>query len=135
MPVAAPKPCTECGVLVRDGSSRCEKHKRQAWVQQATYKRTSGRKLQRQRTELFAREPLCRECKRQGFVTLAIIRDHIKPLAEGGMDDDDNIQPLCQACSDTKTEQERRRGIGTSRHQFGTRAFPKGGGGGQKSGG
>ncbi len=134
MPVAAPKPCVECGVLVRDGTARCEKHKREAWVQKATYKRVSGRRLQKQRAELFSREPLCRECDRRGHVTLAVIRDHIKPLAEGGDDDDENIQPLCQACSDEKTEAERRRGVSTTRHQMGAFRRSEGEGGGQKSG-
>ncbi|MEZ0137354.1 MAG: HNH endonuclease [Candidatus Reddybacter sp.] len=34
------------------------------------------------------------------------------PLAEGGEDDDDNLQTLCQACDKTKTAQEARRGRG-----------------------
>jgi hypothetical protein len=32
------------------------------------------------------------------------------PLAEGGTDRPDNIQGLCQACSDRKTHDESRRG-------------------------
>lgn len=80
-------------------------------MQVATYKRTSGRKLQRQRAELFTREPLCRECSKAGRVTLAVIRDHIIPLAEDGSDDDDNVQPLCKSCSDAKTDAERARGV------------------------
>ncbi|HMM83915.1 hypothetical protein [Azohydromonas sp.] len=27
MPIAAPKPCIQCGALVRDGTSRCQAHK------------------------------------------------------------------------------------------------------------
>lgn len=115
MPKAAPKPCTVCGVTVKDGTSRCEVHKRQQWQQVASYKRTTGRKLQQQRYELFCREPFCRECNRKGFLRQAVIRDHIVPLAEGGADDDDNIQPLCQPCSDIKTAAERERGRGRSK--------------------
>lgn len=115
MPVAAPKPCVDCGVLVRDGTNRCAQHKREKWVQHVPYKRTSGRKLQRQRADLFGREPYCRSCSSKGFVVLACIRDHIKPLAEGGTDDDDNIQPLCLPCSDEKTAEESRRGRGRSK--------------------
>lgn len=115
MPNAAPKPCTVCSVLVRDGTSRCEQHKPAPWQRTAKQvKRTTGRKLQQQRHQLFSREPLCRECRKHGFVTPATIRDHIKPLAEDGSDDDDNIQPLCQACSDTKTASESARGRGGS---------------------
>jgi 5-methylcytosine-specific restriction enzyme A len=64
------------------------------------------------RAELFKREPLCRACMAEGRTTLATIRDHIKPLFEGGTDDPTNIQPLCQACSDLKTAAESSRGRG-----------------------
>lgn len=86
-------------------------HKPVAWVQTAPYKRESGRRLQRKRAELFTREPLCRMCVAAGRVREATIRDHIKPLAEGGEDVDSNVQPLCGPCSDAKTKGERARGI------------------------
>ena len=114
MPAAAPRPCSHpgCGVLVRDGSARCEKHKRPAWVKKPTaVKRVTGRKLQRLRAELFEREPLCRECGRLGLVRLATQRDHIIPLEEGGTDADGNIQPLCDSCHDIKSKAERARGV------------------------
>ncbi len=111
MPTSAPKPCTQCGVLVRDGSSRCDAHKAAAWIKSTPYKRESGRRLQRKRAELFAREPLCRECSKHGRVALGEIRDHIIPLAEGGTDVDSNVQPLCKSCSDTKTAGESARGV------------------------
>ena len=62
------------------------------------------------RRALFDREPLCRVCAAQGRVTLAVIRDHIRNLEEGGTEDEANCQPLCQACSDTKTHGESMRG-------------------------
>lgn len=74
--------------------------------------RIRGRKLQRLRQQLFAGEPLCRECAKYGRVTEATIRDHIISLAEGGTDAADNIQPLCRACSDAKTNREAVRGRG-----------------------
>lgn len=111
MPQAAPKPCTQCGSLVRDGSARCALHKAGAWRKTTPYKRESGRRLQRKREALFTAEPLCRECKLNGRVTLAEVRDHITPLAEGGLDIDDNVQPLCEPCHDEKTQQESARGV------------------------
>ena len=63
------------------------------------------------RSDLFARDPLCAECTRQGRVTLATQRDHIKPLAEGGTDDASNVQGLCAACHDAKTKAEAARGV------------------------
>lgn len=104
MPVSAPKACGVCGL------AGCGQHKREAWAQSATYTRVRGRRLQRQRAELFSREPLCRECARSGRVSVATIRDHIVPLAEGGGDGDDNVQPLCGECSDVKTAAEAQRG-------------------------
>jgi 5-methylcytosine-specific restriction protein A len=64
------------------------------------------------RRALFAEHPLCVVCERQGRVTVATIRDHIVPLAEGGTDAPTNIQALCQMCSDAKTAQEAKRGGG-----------------------
>lgn len=114
MPVSAPRPCTHpgCGVLVRDGSGRCAKHPKPQWSKPATAtKRITGRKLQAMRAELFARDPLCAECKRQGRVTLATQRDHIKALAEGGADDDGNVQGLCADCHEAKSKAEAARGV------------------------
>ena len=81
-------------------------------MKRTDYKRQSGRALQRKRDELFGREPLCRSCKAKGFVTIATLRDHIKPLAEGGTDEDDNVQPLCEPCHDEKSMAERIRARG-----------------------
>ncbi|NHZ93534.1 hypothetical protein F2P45_31710 [Massilia sp. CCM 8733] len=40
-------------------------------------------------------------CKRPGYLV-----DHIKPLCEGGSDDDTNKQLLCAPCHDAKSAQE-----------------------------
>lgn len=63
------------------------------------------------RAELFTRDPLCAECKRLGRVTLATQRDHIKALAEGGADDDSNVQGLCADCHEAKSKAESARGV------------------------
>lgn len=113
MPKAAPKPCGHpgCGVLVRDGSGRCAKHPQAQWIKRPTpTKRVTGRRLQALRAELFRLRPLCAQCERQGRVTLATQRDHITPLAEGGADDNDNVQGLCEACHDAKSKEEAQRG-------------------------
>jgi 5-methylcytosine-specific restriction protein A len=112
MPVSAPRPCsfTACRVLVRDGSGRCAKHPRIAWTRGTPTKRITGRKLQAMRAALFAREPLCVECKRQGRISEATQRDHIIPLAEGGPDDETNEQALCDACHEEKSRGESIRG-------------------------
>ena len=115
---SAPKPCNKpgCGVLVRDGSARCDKHKPAAWAKKPNAtKRITGRRLQAMRAELFNAYPLCAECERQGLVSLATQRDHIKPLEEGGTDDCDNEQGLCVPCHAAKSLQERIRAQRRSR--------------------
>lgn len=114
MPTSPPKPCSQagCHTLSYDGSGRCTAHPATQWKKspQAT-KRITGRRLQAMRAALFAREPLCAECKRQGRVALATQRDHIVPLGEGGADDTSNEQGLCESCHDFKSEAERLRGV------------------------
>jgi 5-methylcytosine-specific restriction protein A len=96
--------CSQCDAAnPRAGSSRWDTDRR-------ITVRMRGRRLQAARAALFAREPLCRECVRAGRTRLATIRDHVVPLAEGGVDDETNEQPLCQDCSDLKTHEESKRG-------------------------
>jgi 5-methylcytosine-specific restriction enzyme A len=51
-----------------------------------------GQELRRQRLE---REPACRLCAEKGITKAATVPDHIKPLAQGGTDTEDNIRCLC----------------------------------------
>jgi 5-methylcytosine-specific restriction protein A len=81
------------------------KQHRKPW-QNDSVRKLTGRALQRERRKLFAREPLCRECAKEGRTTIATIRDHILALAFGGKDESANTQPLCQSCSDAKTKRE-----------------------------
>ena len=118
MPSAAPRPCTHpgCGVLVRDGTGRCPKHpqvnrfadKRRG----SRHERGYGSAWDKQRARILARdEGLCQPCALQHRVTLAREVDHITPKAEGGTDDDGNLQAICKACHLTKTASEAQRGI------------------------
>lgn len=105
MPMAAPCPCSTCGRL------HCTAHVRTAWRTTHQPARIRGRKLQALRASLFRRQPLCVVCLSEGQQTLATIRDHIIPLAEGGRDDATNEQALCQHHSDVKTQEEAKRGV------------------------
>jgi 5-methylcytosine-specific restriction protein A len=112
MPISAPKPCGHpgCGKLVRDGTGRCEAHKRPDWRKKVEApKRMTGRKLQAAREALFLRNPLCVRCTEKGFVRLATQRDHIISLSEGGEDTEENTQGLCDLCHDEKSLAERLR--------------------------
>ena len=69
---------------------------RRAWQKSPdSPKRLTGRRLQEARRRLFQREPLCRMCSAKGVIRVATERDHIQPIAEGGTEDPENIQPLC----------------------------------------
>lgn len=104
------KPCTYPGCRELTNTGRCEQHKRKAWTGGKETPRMTGRKLQKFREILFNEQPLCVECLKLDRVSVATIRDHIIPLAEGGEDIPENTQPLCQACSDAKTKEESKRG-------------------------
>ena len=68
--------------------------------------RLRGRAGQVQRRRRLAAEPLCRRCKERGRTVEATVPDHIKPLALGGTDDDDNIRCLCGPCHDEVTAEQ-----------------------------
>jgi 5-methylcytosine-specific restriction enzyme A len=117
MAFAPKRPCAEprCPALVRSG--RCEQHARgqgraHGWATAhgRNVERLRGRALQRARAALFAQEPLCRQCREHGRVTIATIRDHVVPLAQGGTDAPENLAPICAACHQAKTAAETRRG-------------------------
>lgn len=104
MPMAAARPCPTCRTI------GCTIHRRTAWTQQTPTPRMRGRALQLARYSLFQEQPWCVTCLAKGLKTVATIRDHIIPLAEGGADNYVNTQGLCQSCSDSKTATESQRG-------------------------
>ena len=108
MPTAALRVCSTC--QGRHGAGEhCPQKAGGRW-QGVSPSRIRGRRLQRERATLFSNEPFCRACKAAGRTMLAVIRDHIIPLTEGGLDVTENTQPLCQECSDIKTRAESMRG-------------------------
>ncbi len=101
---------------MRDGTSRCPTHPEKVWAKSPTAtKRVTGRRLQALRAQLFDACPLCVECQRLGRVRAATQRDHIKPLADGGVDDESNVQGLCDECHDIKSKLESAEGRRGSR--------------------
>jgi 5-methylcytosine-specific restriction protein A len=59
------------------------------------------------RKQVITREPLCRECKRNGITTAAQMVDHIIPVRLGGKTyDTENLQPLCNSCHAKKSSYE-----------------------------
>lgn len=94
-------------------------------------RRLTGRALQRAREALFAAHKWCVQCEAEGRQTLATIRDHIVPLADGGTEDVGNTQGLCLDCWDVKKEAEARRGLRNPgvRNEFRKASAPRDAGG------
>lgn len=115
MPSAAPRPCTypACGVLVRDGSGRCEKHKRVEAKQLDQRRGTAHERgytsaWQRARLGWLAKHPLCKLHHDKGEIVAATVVDHIIPH-KGDKSlfwDRKNWQSLCKPCHDRKTATE-----------------------------
>lgn len=116
MPVAAARPCRHagCGQLVRDGSGYCAAHQDDRKIGKfadlhrgSRHERGYGSTWDKLRKLILSRDKgLCQECRRNGKCRPARIVDHIIPKCEQGTDDESNLQSLCQACSDRKTQAE-----------------------------
>ncbi len=69
-----------------------------------------GRPWRRKREAILLRDNYtCRTC---GLVTNDLEVDHIVNLAQGGTEDDSNLQALCVACHKAKTARESRAHLG-----------------------
>lgn len=67
-------------------------------------KRTRGRAWMTRRARIMGRDcGLCQQCKREGRLQLAEQVDHKVELADGGTDDDDNLEALCADCHKAKS--------------------------------
>ena len=66
-----------------------------------------GRPWRRLREKIKARaNGLCEQHKADGIYIVGGFCDHIINTADGGNDDDSNLQWLCKTCHDTKTAKE-----------------------------
>lgn len=92
-----------------NAKSKPSKPKAWATSRKSRQARGYGREHEIMRDIVLREEPLCRVCQSEGRVTAATIADHIKPLAEGGTGDRDNMQPICRPCHHFKTAAESKR--------------------------
>lgn len=77
--------------------------------------RTRGRAWMSARDRVMRRDcGLCQTCLRAGRLRAAVQVDHIVELADGGTDDEANLEAICHACHASKTaaSQARRRAGG-----------------------
>lgn len=78
--------------------------------------RIRGRVGQAMRKRRIKAHPFCAECAKAGIQRLTDIIDHIRPLAFGGLDVDDNVQGLCAFHDAVKTAAEQTSQGGVSNH-------------------
>lgn len=75
-----------------------------------------GRPWRRKREAVLKRDGyICQPCKRENCTTLATEVDHVIPQAEGGSEDESNLQAICETCHKKKTRAEAARGITRAR--------------------
>jgi 5-methylcytosine-specific restriction protein A len=77
------------------------------WHKTSRHVRGYGAGWDRTRARILDRDKhLCQVCLKAGRYTPATEVDHIKPKAQGGTDDDDNLQAIDKVCHAAKTEDE-----------------------------
>ena len=106
MPHKPKRPCrySGCPKLTDDSSGYCAEHKtlmsRQYNKFGRNYKHAEryGYQWRKLRNYFLSANPLCEMCKREGRYTAATEVHHIKPLADGGTNELENLMPLCKSC-------------------------------------
>jgi 5-methylcytosine-specific restriction protein A len=105
-------------VLVLDGSTRCPSHQAAAGSfadarRGSRHARGYGTDWDRKRKRVLQRDNgLCQACKAMGRLQPGNQVDHRLPKADGGTDDEANLQTLCAPCHAAKTAGEAARGRG-----------------------
>jgi len=122
MPTRAPRPCNHTGCPKVSNGRYCDDHKplhKHNWqsdkVRGNRHQRGYGREWERRRKVVLNRDSyLCQPCEKQDKVSPANTVDHIVSKDNGGTDDYDNLQSICDACHAIKTAQERKSNTNTN---------------------
>jgi len=104
MPYKARKPCTYPGCPKLTTGRYCEEHAKTEAKRYNQYNRDPGsnkrygRSWARIRAAFLSANPLCELCKQDGRLTPATLVHHKRKLTDGGTNDWNNLQALCQEC-------------------------------------
>lgn len=104
MPQKPKRPCSHPGCPELTDSKFCKEHAKQEARRYERYgrdpavKKHYGRIWKRIRDRYFKAHPLCERCTKDEKITPAQEVHHIKPLAHGGTNDEDNLMSLCKSC-------------------------------------
>lgn len=78
-----------------------------AWSRVSRHKRGYGTAWDKLRKVILTRDKhLCQPCMKKGRVTPARTVNHIKPKAQGGTDDPDNLESICDPCHAEETARQ-----------------------------
>jgi len=112
------RPCRApgCQTLHRNANGYCDAHQAlaKAWRKDTQQSGRGGRPWRRLREQVLARDGYlcqCEDCQKRPLPRIAHEVDHIKPLAEGGTDDLDNLRAINRDCHRAKTMREAKNGI------------------------
>lgn len=106
MPNKPKRPCRYrgCPNLTDSPRGYCEQHAKlesknyDKYIRSPESKKRYGYRWRKLRERFLHKNPLCEICKQQGRYTIATEVHHIKPLAEGGTNDTENLMALCKPC-------------------------------------
>jgi 5-methylcytosine-specific restriction protein A len=78
-----------------------------AWPTTSRQSRGYGAQWDKLRKRILARDKhLCQPCRRKGKLTSGTEVDHITGKADGGTDDEANLQAICTPCHRAKSAEE-----------------------------
>jgi 5-methylcytosine-specific restriction protein A len=104
MPYKAKKPCARQGCRELTTKRYCEAHAKEEAKRYEKYDRDPdtnkryGRAWKKIRDSFLAANPLCAMCKEQGRLSAATVAHHKVKVTEGGTNDWENMEALCQEC-------------------------------------
>lgn len=106
MPQKPKRPCrySGCPKLVNNSSGYCEEHEKIAakhydkFIRSPEHNKRYGYQWRKLRTRFLNEHPLCEQCRSEGKYVPATEVHHIKPVADGGKNDVDNLMALCRRC-------------------------------------
>jgi 5-methylcytosine-specific restriction protein A len=79
-----------------------------AWSKESASSRGYGSAWRKLRNRIMQRDnELCQVCIKRNLLTKAREVDHILSKADGGTDDESNLQSICLACHSRKSIEER----------------------------
>jgi len=112
MPMKPKRPCSFPGCPKLTDGRYCEEHAKleaqryERYGRDPATKKRYGRTWKRIRNRYIRAHPLCERCKTNGKITPADEVHHIKPLALGGTNAEDNLMSLCKSCHSEITARE-----------------------------